>query len=124
VKNFDQVLEKNIDVAAYRTNDNRLNRLSTLIPGTVYGPIISGETLGGVAVRIHAGRATLSQKLIALFEANSHAFMGENMNKLKVGEVLHIPNLEIIERYDSYHAEEVQTDQFRDYLTEVLAYER
>lgn len=58
--------------------------------GTTYGPVASGETLSGIAARIvHAG-TTIDQMMIALFDANAHAF-DNNINVLYEGVVLRVP---------------------------------
>ena len=55
-----------------------------------YGPVGSGETLSGIAVRIARDGVTMNQMMIALFRANPQAFNG-NINMLLEGAVLRIP---------------------------------
>jgi FimV-like protein len=56
----------------------------------LYGPVASGETLSTIAARIAPEGVTRDQVMIALFEANPHAF-GDNINLLFAGTSLRIP---------------------------------
>jgi pilus assembly protein FimV len=50
-----------------------------------------GDTLSGIAERTRPAAASLDQMLVALFRANPDAFIAENMNNLRAGSVLKIP---------------------------------
>ena len=50
-----------------------------------------GDTLGGIAEKTRPAAASLDQMLVALFRANPEAFIAENMNNLRAGAVLKIP---------------------------------
>lgn len=50
-----------------------------------------GDTLGGIAERTRPASASLDQMLVALFRANPEAFIGSNMNNLRAGSVLKVP---------------------------------
>jgi pilus assembly protein FimV len=52
----------------------------------------SGDTLGGIAARTKPSSASLDQMLVALFQANPNAFVGNNMNRLLAGRTLTIPS--------------------------------
>ncbi len=56
-----------------------------------YGPVESGETLSGIAASVLHDGATMNQMLIALFQANPHAF-NDNINALRQGVTLRIPD--------------------------------
>ncbi len=62
---------------------------------TAYGPVKQGDTLVRIAKNIvlPAG-ASLNQMLVALHRANRDAFFGNNMNQLKTGPILRIPDNE------------------------------
>ncbi len=60
--------------------------------GTTYGPVIQGDTLSGIAGQISPQGVSLNQVLIAMFRANRDAFIEDNINLLKVGVVLRIPD--------------------------------
>ena len=62
-----------------------------------YGPTASGDTLWEVANRLATNPSTnINQMMLALFRKNPHAFLQQNMNLLKRGIVLHIPDPETI----------------------------
>ncbi|OIQ86131.1 hypothetical protein GALL_320020 [mine drainage metagenome] len=51
-----------------------------------------GDTLSGIARRLGVEQVSLDQMLVALYRANSGAFIGHNMNLLRTGAVLHVPD--------------------------------
>lgn len=55
-----------------------------------YGPVESGETLSAIAASLLHDDVTMNQMMLALFQANSHAF-NDNINVLHTGAVLRIP---------------------------------
>jgi len=63
----------------------------------------SGETLSAIAAEVLAaqgeGRQRLDQTLVALLRANPEAFIGGNVNLVKAGAVLRIPEGETIAAY-------------------------
>ncbi|MEW5788010.1 MAG: FimV/HubP family polar landmark protein [Pseudomonadota bacterium] len=56
-----------------------------------YGPVKSGETLRGIAGKVKSDEVTLEQMMVSLFQANKGAFYEGNMNRLKKGQVLSVP---------------------------------
>jgi len=62
-----------------------------------YGPVQKGETLSQIASRVNPDK-TLSpqQVMIALMRANPSAFFGNNVNNLKAGKILKIPERDSI----------------------------
>ena len=56
--------------------------------------VVSGETLGKIASQTKAEGVSLDQMLVALFRSNSEAFDGGNMNRLKAGKILSVPDAE------------------------------
>lgn len=60
---------------------------------TAYGPVKHGDTLIKIAknIALPAG-VSFNQMLVALHRANRDAFFGNNMNQLKTGPVLRIPD--------------------------------
>lgn len=67
-------------------------RVAGTVEPATYGPVSHGETLSGIAARLPRNGATLSQTITALFHANTEAF-GGNMNILREGAVLRIPEM-------------------------------
>jgi pilus assembly protein FimV len=59
---------------------------------TTYGPVKSGDTLAKIAQKVAHPRVQLNQMLIALHRANRKAFSDNNMNRLKTGPILRIPD--------------------------------
>ena len=56
----------------------------------------TGDTLGKIAAKIRPEGVNLDQMLVALLNANKAAFVGGNMNRLKAGKILAIPDAETI----------------------------
>ncbi|MGZ8267484.1 MAG: type IV pilus assembly protein FimV, partial [Burkholderiales bacterium] len=56
-----------------------------------YGPIKTGETLGRIARIVKPEGATLEQTLVALHRHNPDAFIKKNMNLVKSGKILNVP---------------------------------
>lgn len=59
--------------------------------GDVYGPVKPGDTLGKIAAAIKPEGVSMEQMLVSLYRTNQQAFSGANMNRLKTGQILHIP---------------------------------
>lgn len=57
-----------------------------------YGPVKSGDTLTKIAAAVKPEGVNTEQMLVALFHANQQAFSGKNMNRLKTGQILRIPD--------------------------------
>jgi pilus assembly protein FimV len=62
----------------------------TAAAGSTY-EVKRGETLGNIAERTRPAAASREQMLVALFQANPEAFIASNMNNLRAGSVLKIP---------------------------------
>lgn len=54
----------------------------------------SGDTLARIATQVKPSGISLDQMLVALYQANPDAFVGNNMNRLKAGQILSVPNAE------------------------------
>lgn len=59
---------------------------------STYGPVKSGDTLAKIAQKVAPPRVQLNQMLIALHRANRKAFADNNINRLKTGPILRIPD--------------------------------
>jgi pilus assembly protein FimV len=55
-----------------------------------------GDTAGSIARSVKPAEVSLDQMLVALLQSNPDAFIGSNVNRLKSGSVLTIPNSEQI----------------------------
>jgi pilus assembly protein FimV len=55
-----------------------------------------GDTLSKIAGEFKAGGVSLDQMLVGLYKANPQAFAGGNMNRLKSGQILSIPDADAV----------------------------
>lgn len=69
-----------------------------------YGPVMRGETLSEIAERHLVDDISLNQLMIGLFEANPLAF-DDNINRLREGAMLRIPDGETLQRRATASAE-------------------
>jgi len=56
-----------------------------------YGPTRAGDTLWEIAQGTRSGEVSMQQMMLALLEANPNAFINANINLLKQGQILRIP---------------------------------
>ncbi len=61
-----------------------------------YGPVLKGESLWEIAKRLKDPSVTTEQMALALFKANPEAFARANLNVLKSGVVLKVPDKEVV----------------------------
>ena len=59
-----------------------------------YGPVKRGETLFRIATSLKPEGVSLEQMLVAILRSNPQAFINNNMNRMKAGVTLRIPDLE------------------------------
>jgi pilus assembly protein FimV len=62
--------------------------------GKEYGPIQRGETLGKIAKDVMPEGVTLEQMLVALYRNNPDAFIRKNLNLVRAGKILRVPDRE------------------------------
>ena len=60
--------------------------------GKEYGPIQRGETLGKIARSVMPEGVTLEQMLVALYRNNPEAFIQKNLNLVRTGKILRVPD--------------------------------
>jgi pilus assembly protein FimV len=63
-----------------------------LAGGKEYGPIERGETLGKIARSTMPDGVTLEQMLVALYRTNPDAFIRQNLNLVRTGKILRVPD--------------------------------
>lgn len=80
-----------------------------------YGPVIRGDTLSSIARQILPAGVDLNQMLVALYRANRDAFIANNMNLLRVGAVLKIPEKNEVAAIDATTARNEIRVQVRDW---------
>lgn len=74
-----------------------------------------GDTLAGIAQRNLIQGATLQQMLVALYKGNPDAFDGENMNRLRAGRILNLPEKEAVTAVTTDEARRMVGAQSADY---------
>ncbi|PPE67756.1 FimV/HubP family polar landmark protein [Caldimonas caldifontis] len=74
-----------------------------------------GDTLYGIAARVQRPGASLDQMLVALYQANPQAFIGENMNRLRAGAVLSVPGAEQAQSVSPGEARQIIQAQSADF---------
>lgn len=57
-----------------------------------HGPVRRGDTLGRIAESVRPPGVSLDQMLVSLYRENKGAFDGNNMNRLRTGAVLRVPD--------------------------------
>ncbi len=94
---------------------------STTIPSATpesmageYGPTQRNDTLWGIAKRYRVEGASMEQMMLALQRANPQAFIDQNINKLKTGQILRIPQADEVLEMSRREA----TNEYRDQLQE------
>jgi pilus assembly protein FimV len=84
----------------------------------------NGDSLAKIANRIKPSGVSLDQMLVALYRSNPDAFVGQNMNRLRAGEILSLPSEESARSVNSAEARQVviaQSADFRNYRSKLAA---
>jgi pilus assembly protein FimV len=79
---------------------------------------VRGDTLNAIASDMKVEGVSLEQMLVGLYRANKNAFVGNNMNRLKVGQILRAPSpedLQSINRKEAAQEIRVQTADWNAY---------
>ncbi|WP_288380931.1 FimV/HubP family polar landmark protein [uncultured Massilia sp.] len=63
-----------------------------------------GDTLSKIATRLKPTDISLDMMLVALYRANPDAFIGQNMNRLKSGQILKVPDSDALRGTDGAEA--------------------
>ncbi|MGL6111779.1 MAG: FimV/HubP family polar landmark protein [Rubrivivax sp.] len=74
-----------------------------------------GDSLSRIAQNVQRPNVSLDQMLVALFRGNPDAFVGNNMNRLKSGELLTVPSAEAASQLGAPAAREVIRAQSADF---------
>jgi pilus assembly protein FimV len=75
----------------------------------------AGDTAGRIAERNRPASASLDQMLVALLRANPKAFIGGNVNRIKAGVVLDMPEQAAVGETSAPEARRIITAQSRDF---------
>ncbi|WP_296948273.1 FimV/HubP family polar landmark protein [uncultured Massilia sp.] len=74
-----------------------------------------GDTLGEIAARVKPANVSLDMMLVALYRANPEAFIGNNMNRLKSGRILSVPDADSVRATSPGEARGVVVAQAADF---------
>jgi pilus assembly protein FimV len=77
--------------------------------------VVRGDTLSKIAIRNKVEGVTLQQMLVALFRANPDAFVADNMNRLRAGKIVNIPEREAAEGVAPADARRIVSAQYADF---------
>ncbi|WP_256645258.1 type IV pilus assembly protein FimV [Thermomonas paludicola] len=81
-----------------------------------YGPVKRGETLSAITGKLGLGKAfSLDQSMLALLRANPDAFLGDDVNQLRRGAVLRVPERDQIAQIDADEAAQVVRQQMQQW---------
>jgi len=86
-----------------------------------YGPVQANETLYRIALKYQQPGVTVSQVMMSIFAANPGAFGQDNINRLRLGATLRIPDSETMAKVDRAQAYRDATAQIDTYEQEVRA---
>ena len=79
---------------------------------------VAGDTLSSIAKRMQVEGVSLEQMLAGLYNANENAFIGGNMNRLRVGQIIQVPSPEDLQSISQTEA----AQQVRVHSTDWNAY--
>jgi pilus assembly protein FimV len=83
--------------------------------GTSTRTVRKGETLGKIAAETKPEGVNLDQMLVALYRNNQEAFDGGNMNRLKTGKILSVPEQEAVAAVNAGEARKFIVTQSADF---------
>ncbi len=91
--------------------------------GDTYGPVVRGDNLSDIARKIIPDGVNLNQMLVAMYRANREAFIDNNMNLLRVGAMLRIPDgieLTAIDAAEANAEVKIQVTNWRNYRKKLV----
>ncbi|WP_326940211.1 FimV/HubP family polar landmark protein [Actimicrobium sp. GrIS 1.19] len=74
-----------------------------------------GDSLARIANQVRPAGVSLDQMLVALYRANPAAFVGENMNRMRTGQILTVPEKDVAGSIDNREANGVVVAQAQDF---------
>jgi pilus assembly protein FimV len=75
----------------------------------------SGDTLARIAGQVKPSGVSLDQMLVALYQQNPNAFVGQNMNRLRAGQILNVPSAETAREITNTEARNIIVAQAADF---------
>jgi pilus assembly protein FimV len=85
------------------------------VPESIDIKVVRGDSLSKIALKVKPADVSLERMLVAMYRANSKAFMGKNMNRLKAGKIIRIPDAAEIEAVGQGEAVKVYRAQVEDW---------
>ena len=104
-------------------NANKSNGLANMA-NTDKVKVQRGETASEIAVRNMPNGVSLDQMLVAMLRSNPEAFVDSNVNRLKSGSLLTVPNAQqakAVSREEARKEIQIQTKDFHAYRAELAA---
>ena len=83
-----------------------------------YGPVARGDTLGRIAGELKPAGVSLEQMLVGLYRSNPEAFIRKNMNLVKSGRILRVPDAQELAAISQTEA----VQEFRTHVADWRAY--
>ena len=77
--------------------------------------VVRGDTLSKIAIRNRVEGVTFQQMLVALFRANKEAFVADNMNRLRAGKIISIPDKDVAGAVAPADARRIVSAQYADF---------
>ena len=91
----------------------RVAEVKRAVPATRV--VKEGDTLGKIALQSRPEGVSLDQMLLALFRSNEQAFDGGNINRLRAGRILSIPEAAAVQAVDATEAKKTVLAQAADF---------
>ena len=85
--------------------------------GAAQHKIKKGDTLAVIAKQYKHEEVTLEQMLVSIYQTNPEAFVGKNMNRIRVGKVLNVPDAEAAASVTKSDARKVIVAQAADFAS-------
>ena len=93
----------------------------TTFGGAEYGPTEEGDTLWSIASRFDTSgyNVNVFQVMIALLRENPGAFTENNVNRMKTGQILRLPSLDLVSKEEATRVYQTQLEQWESYKSEL-----
>ncbi|MCW5587900.1 MAG: hypothetical protein KIS75_17350, partial [Chromatiales bacterium] len=79
--------------------------------GSEYGPVKANDTAWSIAKQVRPRGVSMEQMMIALLNANPNAFVDGNINRLRKGQILRVPNAAEIQQLSRQEARQAYRQQ-------------
>ena len=89
---------------------------STASEGYEYGPVVANDTAWGISKKVRPAGVSMEQMMMALLAANQHAFVNNNINRLRKGKILRVPSLAEIKEISRQQARQAYRQQQDEWL--------